>query len=485
MREFSVTAYRWLAERVEVPLLVGETSDGSHLNTADFIASGCATYVRTSANHRGGMTGAMRIAHLADSFRLRAEVHGPTEPAVHLCMAIPNCTYYESLVTSNPVAREPRVGPDGLVHAPTDPGIALAGLRPRAPRSRDTTLNDMDNSMKGAHMKVKRRWLVLASLVAVAATAAALVAASTGGASSGRRVRLDHRLGRRRPPAGGEAVREDAPERAREHRHLRRRRQRRDDDADEDPAVEPHGQRLAGRRLQRAGERPGLDGPEAVRLRPEPEGRLPEDAPQGLARAVARAVHGQRPPRLPPGQPRPGGALRQQEADGASSATRCRRRGSSGRRSAQKVAKEHPGYIIGNIGDSYGHWLYLWADKCPISQVVAPKTVRINSATCTARAWRSLLDPLIKSGVVPPESVFTADFATEVRRRHRQDPAHAGADVVREGHLRRHAEGPGRRDDGRDAAALEQRAAHRPARSAAARGSSRSTRRTWRLPSTS
>jgi L-alanine-DL-glutamate epimerase-like enolase superfamily enzyme len=125
IHEFSVTAYKWLAERVEVPLLVGETSDGSHLNTADFIASGCATYVRTSANHRGGITGAMRIAHLADSFRLRAEVHGPTEPAVHLCMAIPNCTYYESLVKSNPVVRESRVGLDGLVHAPTEPGIAL------------------------------------------------------------------------------------------------------------------------------------------------------------------------------------------------------------------------------------------------------------------------------------------------------------------------------------------------------------------------
>ena len=128
IHEFSVTAYKWLAERVDVPLLVGETSDGSHLNTADFIASGCATYVRTSANHRGGITGAIRIAHLADSYRLRAEVHGPTEPAVHLCMSIPNCTYYESLVTSNPVVREPRVGPDGLVRAPTEPGIALPDM---------------------------------------------------------------------------------------------------------------------------------------------------------------------------------------------------------------------------------------------------------------------------------------------------------------------------------------------------------------------
>jgi hypothetical protein len=40
-------------------------------------------------------------------------------------MAIPNNTYYESLVTSNPVVRESRVGPDGLVQAPTTPGIAL------------------------------------------------------------------------------------------------------------------------------------------------------------------------------------------------------------------------------------------------------------------------------------------------------------------------------------------------------------------------
>ena len=123
MREFSVTAYKWLSARVRVPLLVAETSDGAHMNTADFIASGCATFVRTSAGLKGGITGSMRIAHTADSFRLRAEVAGGGPVNTHLCMAIPNTTYYESLVTSNPVVREDAVDANGIVHAPSAPGI--------------------------------------------------------------------------------------------------------------------------------------------------------------------------------------------------------------------------------------------------------------------------------------------------------------------------------------------------------------------------
>jgi L-alanine-DL-glutamate epimerase-like enolase superfamily enzyme len=125
IREFSITSYKWLAERVAVGLLVGETSDGAHMNTADFIASGCATFVRTSAELRGGFTGAMRTAHLADAFRLRAEPHGPTVTSRQLCMAIPNCTYYESLVTSNPAKREWGIDDHGVVHAPGAPGIGL------------------------------------------------------------------------------------------------------------------------------------------------------------------------------------------------------------------------------------------------------------------------------------------------------------------------------------------------------------------------
>ena len=79
--------------------------------------------MRTSASLKAGYTGAMRIAHTADSFRLRAEVTGGGLVDVHLCMSIPNTTYYESLVTENPVVQSSLVDRDGLVHVPTEPGI--------------------------------------------------------------------------------------------------------------------------------------------------------------------------------------------------------------------------------------------------------------------------------------------------------------------------------------------------------------------------
>jgi L-alanine-DL-glutamate epimerase-like enolase superfamily enzyme len=126
MREFSVSAYAQLARSVRIPLLVAETSDGAHMNSADFIRAGAATFgVRASTTLRGGITGAMRTAHLADSFRLRAEVHGSDIPNQHLCMAISNTTYYESLVTSSTVRRERYVDANGMVPAPTSPGISL------------------------------------------------------------------------------------------------------------------------------------------------------------------------------------------------------------------------------------------------------------------------------------------------------------------------------------------------------------------------
>lgn len=126
MREFSVSAYSALASAVDVPLLVAETSDGAHMNSADFIKAGAATFgVRAGTGLRGGFTGSLRTAHLADAFRVRAEVHGPDIPNHHLCMAISNTTYFESFVFSNPVSKDRFVDDEGYVHAPRDVGVAL------------------------------------------------------------------------------------------------------------------------------------------------------------------------------------------------------------------------------------------------------------------------------------------------------------------------------------------------------------------------
>jgi len=76
----------------------------------------------------------------------------------------------------------------------------------------------------------------------------------------------------------------------------------------------------------------------------------------------------------------------------------------------QKVATEHPGYIIGNIGDSYGHWIYLWGNQCPLSQLQGDKLL-INSTDAHCTRVATMLDPLIKNGSLPPLSVFTPDFA--------------------------------------------------------------------------
>lgn len=123
MREFSISAYRRLCKDLRVPVLAAETSDGAHYNVADFIIHGAADMVRTSVHYKGGITGAMRVAHLADSFQITAEVHGGGPANLQICLAIRNNSYYESLIPCNPIQVEPGVDRTGHIHAPQLAGI--------------------------------------------------------------------------------------------------------------------------------------------------------------------------------------------------------------------------------------------------------------------------------------------------------------------------------------------------------------------------
>jgi ABC-type glycerol-3-phosphate transport system substrate-binding protein len=78
-----------------------------------------------------------------------------------------------------------------------------------------------------------------------------------------------------------------------------------------------------------------------------------------------------------------------------------------------KVAKDHPGYIIGTLGDSYGHWLYFWANQCPLSSLKGPNTVLINASDPHCTQMASLLDPLLANKSVSDVTVFSPDFAKQ------------------------------------------------------------------------
>ena len=67
-----------------------------------------------------------------------------------------------------------------------------------------------------------------------------------------------------------------------------------------------------------------------------------------------------------------------------------------------QVAKEHPGYIIGEAGDANSNTSYFWPSECPAGIRLDHLKVGINldSSNCTRVV--QMLDPLLKAGVVSP-----------------------------------------------------------------------------------
>lgn len=130
MREFDLTSYRKLADSLDIPVLAAETSDGAHWNAATWIDMAALDMVRTSSFYKGGLTGALKIAHLAEAHGMKAEVHGMGVANAHLAAAIPNNDFYEQLVFSTEhIKRLRKLNElpiiDGFITAPETPGLGL------------------------------------------------------------------------------------------------------------------------------------------------------------------------------------------------------------------------------------------------------------------------------------------------------------------------------------------------------------------------
>ncbi|MFF7559786.1 ABC transporter substrate-binding protein [Streptomyces pseudovenezuelae] len=76
----------------------------------------------------------------------------------------------------------------------------------------------------------------------------------------------------------------------------------------------------------------------------------------------------------------------------------------------EKVAKEHPGYLVGDAGDSFTPEIYLWASKCGANHITGPKAVSVNTTSEACTKMAKLLDVLIKNKSMSISGVFSTDF---------------------------------------------------------------------------
>jgi len=76
----------------------------------------------------------------------------------------------------------------------------------------------------------------------------------------------------------------------------------------------------------------------------------------------------------------------------------------------QRVATEHPGYLVGTAGDNFTPEIYLWAGKCGANQITGPKAVKVDTTSPACTRMAALLDTLVKNGTMSTSSVFSSDF---------------------------------------------------------------------------
>jgi L-alanine-DL-glutamate epimerase-like enolase superfamily enzyme len=139
LKSDDITGYSRLKEKLSIPILATESTEGGFFVLPAWILLKATDFLRGDVVIKGGITGLMKICHLAEAFGMNCEIHDAYSPtnqvaSLNVAMAMTNCDFFEFIVVNEPGKygfdwvnyglEEPmRVDADGYVHAPTLPGI--------------------------------------------------------------------------------------------------------------------------------------------------------------------------------------------------------------------------------------------------------------------------------------------------------------------------------------------------------------------------
>lgn len=87
-------AHRKLRQMIQTPILQCEHVRGIEPK-ADFLIAEATDFLRVDPVYDCGITGALKIAHIAEGFGVDAEIHAPGPAQRHLMAALRNSNYYE------------------------------------------------------------------------------------------------------------------------------------------------------------------------------------------------------------------------------------------------------------------------------------------------------------------------------------------------------------------------------------------------------
>jgi L-alanine-DL-glutamate epimerase-like enolase superfamily enzyme len=127
--------YVKLKQQLSIPILATEYAPGGFTALAPWITYQATDFLRGDVAVKGGITPLVKSAHLAEGFHMNFEIHHGGNSLnnvanIHVIMAIRNCEFFEVLLPAGAqkygLAQDIEVDAQGLVHAPSDPGLGAA-----------------------------------------------------------------------------------------------------------------------------------------------------------------------------------------------------------------------------------------------------------------------------------------------------------------------------------------------------------------------
>jgi L-alanine-DL-glutamate epimerase-like enolase superfamily enzyme len=133
MSDEDIYNYVKLREKLDIPIMATEFPAGGLETYPIWLTERATDYLRGDIPNKGGLTTMQKTAHLGEAFNIKYEVHHSGNSLnnlanLHLCMAIRNTTMFEVLLPDGAhkygMAKELEIDREGLMHAPTGPGLA-------------------------------------------------------------------------------------------------------------------------------------------------------------------------------------------------------------------------------------------------------------------------------------------------------------------------------------------------------------------------